>query len=68
MSSAPRSLLVQAKLDFFPLVSTRDAAFSMAKPVPLHRTLLVTCRIKEVKGIRCWWKARSGTRRTRRWC
>lgn len=43
---------VQAKLEFVPMVSTREATFSITKPVPLQTSLLITCRIKETRGIR----------------
>lgn len=35
-------------------MSTREASFAILKPVPLHTSLAVTARIKEVRGIRCY--------------
>ncbi|PSC67699.1 thioesterase superfamily [Micractinium conductrix] len=43
-----------AKLCFEPVVSTRQATFNLIRPVPLHTSLLVTCTVKEVRGIRCF--------------
>ena len=43
-----------AKIDFTPFVSTRQISFDIVKPVPLHETLLVECRITKQKGLRCW--------------
>ena len=39
---------------FVPMVSTREASFSITKPVPLHTSLLITCRIKDMHGLRCY--------------
>jgi hypothetical protein len=43
-----------AKLEFAPFVSTVEGTFSIKKPVPLHTSLLVECKIKQQRGIRCW--------------
>ncbi len=45
---------MQSKLEFSPLVTTREASFQLLKPVPLHRSLLITCRIKASMH----WRAR----------
>lgn len=36
------------------MVSTREASFSITKPVSLHASLGVACRIREARGIRCY--------------
>lgn len=43
-----------AKVEFQPFVSTREATFSIKRPVPLNESLLVECIVTEVKGLRCW--------------
>lgn len=43
----------QSKLEFSPLVTTREASFKLTKPVPLHRSLLITCHIK-ASGAPAW--------------
>ena len=42
------------KIEFAPFLSTREATFSIRKPVPLHTTLAVKCKVTQRKGIRCW--------------
>ena len=44
----------QAKCVFSPLVSTRDISFALLKPVPLHASLAVRARVKEVRAGESW--------------
>ena len=43
-----------AKCVFVPFVSTVEITFRISKPVPLHESLLVECKVKEQRGIRMW--------------
>ena len=35
-----------AKIEFAPLSSTAEASFKLKKPVPLHTTVRVDCKVK----------------------
>lgn len=36
------------------MVTTRQASFQITKPVPLHTSLVIACKIKEQRGLRCY--------------
>jgi hypothetical protein len=42
------------KCDFAPFLATKEINFQILRPVPLHTTLLVKCKITQLKGIRCY--------------
>jgi hypothetical protein len=42
------------KCDFAPFLATKEINFKISRPVPLHTTLLVRCKITQIKGIRCY--------------
>lgn len=42
------------KLEAFPFLATREISFQLKKPVPLNQTLLVTCHVRKMKGLKCW--------------
>ena len=42
------------KCDFAPFLATKEITFQILRPVPLHTTLLVRCKITQLKGIRCY--------------
>jgi len=47
-------MFLNMQIEFAPFISTREAKFSIKRPVPLNKTLLVVCRMTQQKGIRCW--------------
>jgi hypothetical protein len=42
------------KCDFAPFLATKEITFQILRPLPLHTTMLVRCKITQMKGIRCY--------------